>query len=357
MKNRHELLPKMYIIFVIFAAFSLSGCGDRTQIEDRDFVLAAGVSYDSDMYKMSFARPNLSVLTGQPVGEDEKFVVTYQGYHFYDIEKEYSRNSDKMLDFSHLKTIILDYKIISNQDKMKEFLQYVENNYKISRNTLVFYTDLEEEEILNLNDSVSGNIGEYLEEIYENNVKKIYEEKTTIGDLIHSLYETDKVSLIPKVIMEDKKAAISGAGLFQEGVLLKKLTVSELESVCLSMGKGKNYDLALDKDAIVRIRNIKKICHYTINEGLPYILIEIKGETEIMQNPGGESSEKLKYEVDAVIKNVAAENLNYIMKKEKIDFLNLYRTSAYKNKNIWLHYKNRQERFIDDLKLDRKSVV
>lgn len=348
MKNRQKTFY-IYSIFIVITMFTLSGCGDRTQIEDRDFILAAGVSYESDMYKMSLARPDLSALTGQSVGEEEKLVVTYKGYNFTEIISQYSLNSNKMLDFSHMKAIILDYEIISDEEKMNEFLQYAKNNYKMSRNILVFFTDIEEEALMDLNNSISGNIGEYLEKIYENNIKKTYEKKTTIGDLIQSLYETDKVVLVPCVKVEDKKPAISGGGVFQKGILVKELTQKELESICLSRGVGRNYNITMENDTVVKIKRIKQKCHFTISKGYPDVLIELKGEAEILENPKGKSVDIIKEELEKITQNMVTENLNQIMKLEKIDFMNLYRICSYKEKEVWLHYKDKQEWFSNNL--------
>lgn len=319
-----------------------------TQIEDRDFILAMGISFDNGKYKVTYARPDLSALTGQPVGKNEKFVMTYSGVTISDIEEDYARNSDKRLDLRHLKVIVLDSSIVKNKVKLNELLGFIENKYEISRNTMVFYTKDQADKLLEVN-TIGGNIGENVEQLYENNPQNSDAKKVTIGDLINGQYQVKKVVLIPILEIKEERIWLSGAGIFSENEYVDSLDETQLTYVHMMNGMGKGRDIVIENSQVIKIKGIKSKFTYAMKDKKPYIVIRITGEgTELQSNTSGDSRKIFNTHVSEAILYL---NQNFT-KEKNIDILNLYRKTAYKDRNLWEKYQGKSEQFIEDLSMD-----
>lgn len=326
----------------------LTGCSEMTQIEDRDFILAMGIGFEDGEYKVTYARPDLSALTGQPVGEKEKFTFTYTGVNLSDIEDDYARNSDKRLDLRHLKVIVLDSSIVENVVKVYELLEFFENKYEISRNTLVFYTKDQANTILEVN-TISGNVGENVEQLYENNPENSDAKKVTIGDLINGLYQVKKVVLIPILEIKQERIWLSGAGIFSENKYIDSVDEDELTYIHMMNGMGKGRNIVIENTQVVKIKDIKSKFIYGLKDKKPYIVIQMKGVGEELQsNISGDSQ--------TILNEHVKESMIYIyqslIKEKKIDFLNLYRKTSYKERELWTIYQDEFDQFIEDLRVD-----
>lgn len=346
MKRRKNKIG--FLLLLGFLFIFLSGCTQTTQIEDRDFILAVGIGFENGRYKVTYARPDLHALTGQSVGKNEKFVMTYTGDTISDIEEDYASNSDKRLDLRHLKIIVLDSRIVENKDKLQELLGFISNKYEISRNTLVFYTQSQAEKLLNV-DTINENIGENVEQLYENNPQNSDVKKVTIGDLINGSYQVEKVVLIPILEIKKDRIWLSGAGVFWENEYIDSIDEKQLMYFHMMNGMGKGRDVVLENSQIIKIKEIQSKFSYSIQDKKPYVAIKIKGVGEELQNNIEGDSRKV------FNKQVRRKMLNLnqrIIKKEGLDVLNLYRKTAYKNQVLWKKYQGKPEQFMNDLTID-----
>lgn len=337
-----------YILFIILI-FMLNGCQGMTQIEDKDFVLAVGVGYTMEKYQITFAKPNLGELTGQPVGENEKFVVTYQGAGISNIEEDYARNSSKRLDLSHLKTIILDYSIIGNKEKLDELLRYIGDDNEISRNTLVFYTDEEANSMLELDENKRGNIGDNIEKMYDNNPYNSDTRKVTIGDMINGLYQSGKVHVIPRLETNEDLIWISGAGLFFENEFVEFVNEDDLTYINLMNGIGKGRTVELEDGGNVKIKEIKSKYNFSVKDKKPNVKIHITGKGKTQQKGIADDTNRI---LNNSLKNRMTPLFEELVNEKKVDYMNLYRKLSYKDRSLWNQYENNQEQLLSHLTMD-----
>ena len=113
-----------------------------TEIEDRDFIQAIGVDYEDGQISLSLASPDLASQTkGQVMKKLRKITDYFNRYDFYQMEEEYLNSANKRLDFSHLQVVILGREFLENKELYYRLLEYIENKYEISRNTLSIMSD------------------------------------------------------------------------------------------------------------------------------------------------------------------------------------------------------------------------
>lgn len=342
----------LYLICLFLLVFGLTGCSEMAQIEDRDFVLAIGVGYQDSGFQVNFAKPDLPSLTGQSAKENTGNIVEYSSESMPKIEEEYARNSQKRLDFSHLQVIILDKSLVSNKEKMNEFLKYIENNYEIARNTLVFYTDEQVSDLLKLDKNVGGNIGDYLKKLYENNPYNKDTQKTTIGEMVNCIYQTDKVLLIPKLEIQKDSIWVNGAGIFKENTFVEYISENQLTYRNFMLGIGKGRNIVLDNSEIIRITELKNNYKYVLADGMPYIIININGTGECVKENINPTTDQNRVKIlNSYVKKVLLFQCQEFIMNKKIDYLNLYRNLPIRNPMMWEKYQGNPSQFLQDVSM------
>jgi Ger(x)C family germination protein len=343
-KNTKSLPFFFCFLLVFILSFALTGCSDMVEIQDRDFVLALGISY-SDRYQVTYALPNLDYVTGQSkAGENEKFVRTFQGNSLPEIEELYDMNSEKALDYRHLQAIILDKSMFLHQEKLDSFLKYIDENYTISRNVLIYYAKDDADKLIKSNGTLGGSIGDYLKKLDKNNINK--EEPAALGDLMNTLDNT-KTIVIPVIQGQNDSVSLEGAVLYQKGLDLEFLTEEERKLYNILLGNGTDYIFNINGTAI-RLKKIESRKVYDYENREPVVTVKLRAEIEYLQYSSSDEPETID-SINQVLEDKIMNLINIHVKQEKFDLLNLYETSSYRKPDIWLDYENRMDSFIDDV--------
>lgn len=339
-----KVISLILIIFLI--SFTVTGCSDMVEIQDRDFVLALGISY-TDKYNVTFALPDLDAITGQSnEAAKERLLRNFSAETLPEIEVLYNLNSEKRLDYRHLKAIVLDGSIFLDQEKLKEFLRYIDNQYMLSRNVLLFYYPDGANNLLDMNSKIGGSIGDYLKKLNKNNLNM--KDNATLGSIMNCLDYT-KSLLIPMLKEEESSIALNGGVIFYKDSELKIITEEQRKIYEILQGKGTDYVFRIGDD-VIRLKDVKCKTKYEYTNHVPYVQFNINGISENLQSDSSMDTSlpnKLKLYLEEQIKG----ELNTLLKQEHIDFLNLYETSSYKNRDIWVNYEGRINEFIDDLQI------
>lgn len=355
----------MIILAVLFTTTSLTGCSDMTEIEDRNFIQAIGVDLEGDEIKVYYVMPDLAAITGQSTKDSEKLIIELKGKDYWEIEEDYQLQSAKKLDFSHLKVIVLGKNIAENSKQLDELLLYIENNYEIARNTLLYLGDKDAKEIISLNGEVHGGIGQYLERLDRINLTKIGKTEVTIGDLIYGKNSDNLIIKVPVLKPTKKSAKNLGLAVFDESKLVYELNEKESDYINIANGNGRNIRIFI-KEAeednpkyVIRILSLSRSAEISWVNGKPKMALKISGNGLVEKGikDTGDTSQAaniklihdIKDQCNKQIKEKTTRLLDRIMKEENIDILNIYRMTSYKNKDIWLEYKDKTEQFIQDL--------
>lgn len=366
MKNKNIIYIKkifFYFFSLFLCMFLFTGCDDMVEIEDRDFIQSLGISVDSDELKVSYVLPDISALTGQEAKEGDKLYVGFKGKNFSDIEEQYSYNSDKKLDYNHLKAIIFEYSAVKNPEYMKNILLYIEENYDIARNTKAFITTNKLEDVLKLDETMSGSVGDYLENYYKNNRSKQLNEECTIGDLINAMNNKDQVIHVPILTIQNNRFRIDGIGLFEGDKCECRSYLTEEESKYLFLADDEvnEISLALSDGYAVRISDMKTKYTYSLKDNIPYVYLEMEGDAKLIdydvnvtnQSNNNKNINKslIEQQVNAQVKSTITNFYNLYVKNKSIDILNLYRRSGLKSRKVWMQYQNNIHGFLKDVEL------
>lgn len=346
LEQRIRIRVFFLIVIMFLISLTLTGCSDMVEIQDRDFVLALGISY-TDKYNITFALPDLDAITGQSNEKaKERLLRSFNAKTLPEIEVFYNLDSEKKLDYRHLKAIILDGSMFLSQEKLMEFLRYIDNQYTLSRNVLLFYYPDDANKLMDMNETVGGSIGDYLKKLNKNNLNM--QDAATLGSIINCLDNTRSL-LIPMLKEEETSISLNGGALFYKDSELKIISEEQRKIYNILQGKGTDYVFRIGDD-VIRLKDVKCKTKYEFTNKIPYIQFNITGISENLQSNSNKDipvSNKLKQYLETIIK----EELNTLLKQDHIDFLNLYEASSYKNSDIWFKYEGKMTGFIDDLQI------
>ncbi len=373
-KNHKPALKILLLITALASAVFLTGCSDMTEIEDRNFVQAMGIDLSGNELTVYYVLPDLKALTEQGSKEPEKLILEIKGFDFWQIEELYDLKYNKRLDFSHLKAIILGKKLAKNPKQLSEFLTYVENKYELGRNTLIFTSDSTAKEVISLNHDLEGGIGDFLDRLYRINLKNTGKKVITVGDMVFAMNEENPVISMPVLKPGEKTLETTGLGMFYHNRLAFEVNKKEADYMDIANGYGKNKLIFLTKNQeedteegkgeaiseyVVKIKYITRTLKFTTTGNHPLLAIKIEGvgivekgfmDTGMVSNKANAKIiEGIENRCNNAVKTRIAKNLEKIMKKAKIDFMNLYRMTSYKNRKIWSTYADKENQFLEDL--------
>ncbi|NLJ90677.1 MAG: GerAB/ArcD/ProY family transporter [Clostridiales bacterium] len=358
---------KIKLAFLIIATvilFSLTGCRDMTEIEDRDFIQAIGIDYIDGQISLSLASPDLAAYTdGGPSDEDakEKLLKTLTGNDFYQLEEEYLNLANRRLDFSHLQVVILGRQVVDNKDLYYSFLTYIENKYEISRNTLVVMSDSMAQDIMVLNSKMDTGIGDYIYQLYRINVLNKGREEVKLQNLLLSRNEEGFVVKLPVLGVEEDNIEIAGAGFIREGRLVYETDKRESIYINLAKGYGNSSRIFIEDNNkisyVIKLNKVDQSIDIIQRDGKPFMILRIEGDGDLekgldngkrLASLDNQKIKEINIECNKYLEEQISSLIENLSKKEKIDFLNASRL-LYSDISLWKRYKGNVDKFLDDL--------
>ncbi|MCI8282090.1 MAG: hypothetical protein HFI76_10440 [Lachnospiraceae bacterium] len=182
-------------LVLVFCAVC-SGCGTH-ELEDRGFPLAIGIDQNEDGMVLSFDFPDLTESSEgkNPAGKPVSFSVEAGAY--YEAQKAYENNTNKILDYNHLKAIVISQEFLEDDEALRELFAWLEREEVLARNICLFAAKDSAAEILTLTEDTGGSVGKYLEQMVETQEDFKENKVMTIGELMNQWHNQNELLLIP----------------------------------------------------------------------------------------------------------------------------------------------------------------
>lgn len=270
MDRRYCLLGLLILIFC-------GGCSTR-ELEDRGFPLAIGIDKTQEGMVLSFDFPDLSDSDQEknPTGKTVSFSVEAGAY--YEAQKAYENNTNKVLDYNHLKAIIIGEEFFRDNKALRDLLSWLEKEEVIARNTFLFAAKEQAAEILTLTEQTSGSVGKYLEKMLETQEDFKENKLVTIGDLMNQWHDQNEILLIPVLTNNGNVPSVTEYAVLDGFSYLGDITVEEAMKAFLCQGLLKRFMYRLENGAVVEIQNIKTAAAIGVEEGRPTVTVTLRGE-------------------------------------------------------------------------------
>lgn len=336
-------MKKIFLILV--CALALGGCSHKVELEDRSFVMAAGIDKWADSLKLSYAFPDYSQVTEQDKGTEEKQDGTV-AKSFYEGELKFNASSDKVLNYAHLKAIILSKDMLRYHERLFPMLRYLENENVISANTLIFVCDGRAADIINTDGQVDGSLGIYLKDMYESNQYLTEQKSVTLGDMIRHWHNGDETLLIPVLKVKEKKPEISSYAILHNMAYKGDMSIKQSDLLFLAKGIKADYYTQIEGYDI-QIRPGQTEYSFQTSGKTPGIRTDLKFEMRIPNGVNLDKTmlKKLKTMTEDELESGISAVLEKGQKDYGIDLLNSYLLLASRDRELWMAYRDRQKEY------------
>lgn len=176
-----------------------SACA-ATELEERCFPILVSVGLEDGKvaYALGFPKEGIA-------GEENKTtkanVMTVKQKDFKESKMKYESRMNKLVDYNHLKVIVLEEDFIKQIQLYEEMIDYLAQTEEFPRNTYVCAVD-DVEELMEIETDLSQELGTYLEE-YLNKNENAKGDILTLGDLMDEKENKKMVLYIPYLEVED----------------------------------------------------------------------------------------------------------------------------------------------------------
>lgn len=259
MKNRIVTIVSM----IFLAVLCLGGCGN-TELEERNFPLAAAVTLTKENYQMAFGFEQLKDVADEKSEKENTSVLLAEGKDCMELFLHADGENPGEMDYNHLKALILNRSLLEDEKRLGEFLGYLEEENLFSRNTLLFVTDDEPDQVMEMDTVLKEPVGTYLNERIASDERFKDSEAVTLGSLFR-IWENENENLwIPYINCAEDKMILEKYYLMQGRMAAGKVDRETGELALLSEQKMKSYSISLEDAESVTLSNL--CCSYAFTE-------------------------------------------------------------------------------------------
>ncbi len=277
---------------VLFSASLLSGCA-TPELEDRNFPIEMAVT-DAE--------------------------------HFNEAWMNASQSGNRVVDYSHLKVMILDQDFVEDEKNMTEFLTLLEKENEVPRNTYVAVAQ-DAESIMELGDIDGQSVGTYLEELFENVSEVDKEAYPTLGMLYQERENQLETLFLPYLAEEEEKPAVDGYYVWKRGAAAGK---TESKTALLSFFTGnemKKYTISLEQEYEVEFFDSHNEIAFSGTPDKKTVEVNVRCKARAAAQPpeNFRSEQELARMSEAYMDQVAAEALG---SENAVDVTNSYKKTG-----------------------------
>ena len=259
MKNRIVTIVSM--IFLVVLCFG--GCGN-TELEERNFPLAAAVTLTKENYQMAFGFEQLKDVADEKSEKENTSVLLAEGKDCMELFLHADGENPGEMDYNHLKALILNRSLLEDEKRLGAFLGYLEEENLFSRNTLLFVTEDEPDQVMEMDTVLKEPVGTYLNERIASDERFKDSEAVTLGSLFR-IWENENENLwIPYINCAEYKMNLEKYYLMQGRIAAGKVDRETGELALLSEQKMKSYSISLEDAESVTLSNL--CCSYAFME-------------------------------------------------------------------------------------------
>lgn len=259
MKNRIVTIVSM----IFLAVLCLGGCGN-TELEERNFPLAAAVTLTKENYQMAFGFEQLKDVADEKSEKENTSVLLAEGKDCMELFLHADGENPGEMDYNHLKALILNRSLLEDEKRLGAFLGYLEEENLFSRNTLLFVTEDEPDQVMEMDTVLKEPVGTYLNERIVSDERFKDSEAVTLGSLFR-IWENENENLwIPYINCAEDKMILEKYYLMQGRMAAGKVDRETGELALLSEQKMKSYSISLEDAESVTLSNL--CCSYAFTE-------------------------------------------------------------------------------------------
>ncbi len=334
------------VLFV--SVFILSGCS-TTELENRRFPLAMGVDGKEDACRISYKFQDLSKIANENADSESATDFYIEEKDFFTAISKYANELNKILDYNHMKVLVLSKDFVENERALINFLDICSKKSLIARNTLLFFAE-DASAVLALDSNLDTTIGSYLEEMIETREDYKLKDAVTLGDLYNDRENREQLLLVPVLSENGGIPVIESYYAVGGGVPKGEIEVSEAVLSYLSQGKLKKLMFSLQDGTAITVNRIKVHGDFSRGDGVVYhdrIHIEVIVEKDI--ETGSQAGKEIRREIRELLKEQLAESANELLEGKGIDITNSFNKLGMSDRGKYEEYKDDLGKYLKEL--------
>lgn len=274
---------------LLAAGMLMNGCA-ATELEHRSFPLAVGIDLQEEKNDaetepkqssglvVSFDFPDLAQISEKGKTVDTAMGLSLEGADMYHVEKSYENNTNRMLDYNHMKAVVLGENIFSDTARLRDLLSAWEQREASARNTSLFIGSGSAAEILSLTEETEGSMGTYLEEMLESQKDFKQNKIATVGNLMNQWHNQNELLLLPVLEEKGNRPVVNGYAAVSNFNYQGILTVEDAMRAFLSQGLLEKFICEPTGDLVVEISDIRVKKSIEQEGELPVVTVNITGK-------------------------------------------------------------------------------
>jgi hypothetical protein len=341
-----------------------SGCAS-TELEQRSFPLAVGIDLQEEDYEViareaseedvfrreagktpdlvvSYDFPDLAQISEKGKTVDTAMGLSLEGADMYHVEKSYENNTNRVLDYNHMKAVVLGENVFSDTVQLRGILSAWEQREASARNTSLLIGSGSAAEILSLTEETEGSMGTYLEEMLESQKDFKQNKIATVGNLMNQWHNQDELLLIPVLTEEGNRPVITGYGAVSNFNYQGILTVEDAMKSFLCQNLLKKFTCEPTENLVVEISDIQAKKTITLEGTLPVVTVRITGKGRLKTGQVSSVSEQYQLEkkIEKQLTADLAETAGRLQQEYGIDVTNSFISLGSKNCSLYRMYRN-----------------
>ncbi len=291
---------------------------------------------------VSFDFPDLAQISEKGKTVDTPMGLSLEGMDMYHVEKSYENNTNRILDYNHMKAIVLGENLFGDQRKLRNLLQAWEQREASARNTSLFIGSSSAAEILSLTEETEGSMGKYLEDMLESQKDFRHNKIATIGDLMNQWHNQNELLLIPVLTDQGDRPAITGYAAILNFDYRGIFPVKEAMEIFFCQNLLEKFICEPSTNEVVEISDIQVAMSVEEQEDMPVVKVSIKGKGKMIS--GQSSSVVQQYQLEKKIEKQLTADLQETAEKANkeygIDITNSYISLGGLNRELYSVYEN-----------------
>ena len=352
-------------VILICLSLLTSGCWDRRELEERNFVLAMGIDmadaglapglkpeqgaevkrietftqpHGTKRYRLSLQILKLSPGGGQP-DKSKTYVISNTGESFFEMIRDMLGQNSKALWFEHLQVMIISDAVLK-QAGLGGILDFFKRDSEIGSRIKIYVTSGQARSLLEYIPPSKEAGGLYLAEIIENHPRNTHVggARTDLGFIIQYL-DNNRNFNIPRIEMANKVVKLGGAAM-----LKKDNFIGYADEYAIA---GWKFIVGTEKSAIVTIpcpdhpdhqvvfqlyRHDTRLqphvdgdtIYYTLDINMYGDIAELQGDIELDNTMDPEYVHKLENAFADEIKRNVLYSMQISQKEMRADFIDLF---------------------------------
>ncbi len=305
------------LFFAVGAMGNFAGCAS-TELEHRSFPLAVGIDLQGEPEEdtaeegfgenasqgqggqkpglvVSFDFPDLAQVSEKGNTVDTAMGLSLEGADMYHVEKAYENNTNRILDYNHMKAVVIGEPVFSDKERLRALLSAWEQREASARNTSLLVGKGSAAGILSLTEETEGSMGTYLEEMLESQKDFKQNKIATVGNLMNQWHNQDELLLIPVLEENGNRPVVGGYAAVSDFNYRGTLSVEDAMLAYLSQNLLEKFTCEISGN-VVEISGIQVSLSIRREGELPLAEVKISGKGKLKTGQMNSYSEQRRLE-------------------------------------------------------------